>query len=150
MVKRAAAERFERLMQWSMLLGFSMVFIGQYFSNIPYSVYTNANFWMDSPALVVMRVGICMMMMAGAYLWTEYFVGAGWSWMQAMGKNSLMVYWVHVMIVYGSLVRPLKRALSIPQGALATVIVTLMMVAMSALWLAWKKRRALKSAPVAG
>ena len=150
MVKRAAAERFERLMLWSMLLGFSMVFIGQYFSNIPYSVYTNANFWMDSPALVVMRVGICMMMMAGAYLWTEYCVGAGWSWMQAMGKNSLMVYWVHVMIVYGSLVQPLKRALSIPQGALATVIVTLMMIAMSALWLAWKKRKALKRAPVAG
>ncbi|MCX6632869.1 MAG: heparan-alpha-glucosaminide N-acetyltransferase domain-containing protein [Candidatus Solibacter sp.] len=142
MVKRAAAERFERLMQWSMLVGFSMIFIGQYFSNIPYSVYTNANFWTDSPALIVIRVGICLMIMAGAYLWTEYCVGAGWSWMQAMGKNSLMVYWVHVMIVYGSLVRPFKRALSIPQAALAVLVVTLMMVVMSALWLAWKGRKA--------
>ncbi len=150
MVKRAPAERFERLMQWSMLIGFSLIFIGQYFSNIPYSVYTNANFWTDSPALVVIRVGICMMIMAGAYLWTEYCVGAGWSWMLAMGKNSLMVYWVHVMIVYGSLVLPLKRALSIPQGALATVIVTLMMVAMSALWLAWKSRKAARRATAAG
>jgi fucose 4-O-acetylase-like acetyltransferase len=80
--------------------------------------------------------------MAGAYLWTEYCVGTGWSWMQAMGKNSLMVYWVHVMIVYGSLVQPIKRTLSIAQGALAVVIVTVAMVAMSALWLAWKRRRA--------
>jgi uncharacterized membrane protein len=147
MVKRAAAERFERLMQWSMLLGFSMIFIGQYFSNIPYSVYPKSSFWNDSPALIVIRVGICMMIMAGAYLWTEYCVGSGWSWMQAMGKNSLQVYWVHVMIVYGSLVLPLKRALSIPQGALATVIVTLMMIAMSALWLRWKARKAARSAP---
>jgi len=142
MVKRAVAERFERLMQWSMLTGFAMIFIGQYFSNIPYSVYTKSSFWTDSPALVVIRVGICLMIMAGAYLWTEYCVGTGWSWMQAMGKNSLMVYWVHVMIVYGSLVQPIKRTLSVPQGALAVVIVTAAMVAMSALWLEWKRRRA--------
>ena len=81
------------------------------------------------------------MTLAGAYLWTEYCAGARWSWMQAMGKNSLMVYWVHVMIVYGSLVQPLKRTLSVEQSAVATIIVTLMMVLLSALWLRWKSRR---------
>src|ERR1035441_3589215 len=86
----------------SMLIGFALIFIGQYFSNIPSSIYTNASFWTDSPALIVIRVGICMMIMAGAYLWTEYCAGAGWSWMLAMGENSLMVYWGHVMIVLGS------------------------------------------------
>ena len=124
----------------------ALIFIGQYFSNIPYSIYTNANFWTDSPALVVIRVGICLMIMAGAYLWTEYCAGKGWSWMQAMGKNSLMVYWVHVMIVYGALIQPIKRMLSIPQAALAVGIVTAMMVAMSALWLSWKARKAEKRA----
>jgi fucose 4-O-acetylase-like acetyltransferase len=72
--------------------------------------------------------------------------------MQAMGKNSLMVYWVHVMIVYGSLIRPIKRQLNIWEAALATVIVTLMMVAMSAIWLEWKRRKtqaALAPAPAA-
>jgi uncharacterized membrane protein len=145
-VRRAAAERFDRLMQWSMLIGFSMIFIGQYFSNIPYSIYTKANFWTDSPALVVIRVGICLMIMAGAYLWTEYCAGKRWSWMQAMGKNSLMVYWVHVMIVYGALIQPIKRTLSIPQATLAVGIVTAMMVTMSALWLSWKARKAEKRA----
>jgi fucose 4-O-acetylase-like acetyltransferase len=89
------------------------------------------------------------MLMAGAYLWTEYCVGTGWSWMQAMGKNSLMVYWVHVMIDYGSLVQPIKRTFSIPQAGLATLTVTLMMVALSALWLTWKDRKAAKKSPVA-
>jgi len=149
MVKRAPADRFDRLMQWCMLIGFGMIFTGQYFSNLPYSFYTNANFWLDSPALIVIRVGICMMIMAGAYLWTEYGAGMGWSWMQAMGKNSLMVYWVHVMMVYGSLVQPIKRTLSIPGSALATVLVTAMMVALSALWLAWKARKAALRAPIA-
>ena len=143
-VKRAPAERFERLMQWCVLLGFGMIFTGQYFSNIPYSLYTRANFWTDSPALIAIRIGICLLVMAGSYLWTEYCAAPRWSWMQALGKNSLMVYWVHVMIVYGALVQPIKRTMTIPQATLATAIVTAMMVLLSALWLAWKARKAAK------
>jgi fucose 4-O-acetylase-like acetyltransferase len=61
--------------------------------------------------------------------------------MQTLGKNSLMVYWVHVMIVYGAAVRPIKRQLSIPQTVLATAVVTAMMVALSMAWFWWKGRR---------
>ena len=145
-VKREAAEKFDRLMQWSVWIGFAMIFTAQYFSNLPYSIYPRSNFWLDSPALVVIRVGIILLLMAGAYLWTEYVAGKGWSWMQTLGKNSLMVYWVHVTIVYGAVVRPIKRALSIPATALAAVIVTLMMIAMSAMWLQYRPKR--KSPPV--
>jgi fucose 4-O-acetylase-like acetyltransferase len=118
-----------------------MIFTAQYFSNLPFSFYQHANFWTDSPALVAIRTGISLLIMAGSYLWTEYCAGARWSWMQALGKNSLMVYWVHVMIVYGAVVRPIKRQLDIPQATLAFVIVTAMMVALTAVWLAWKSRR---------
>ena len=147
LVKRAPVERFERLIQWSVLIGFGMILTGQYFSNIPYSLYTKSSFWTDSPALIAIRVGLMLLIMAGSFLWTEYCAGAGWSWMQATGKNSLMVYWIHVMIVYGAVVRPIKRALSIPQSTAATVLVTLMMVVMSALWLRWKARKAAESSP---
>jgi uncharacterized membrane protein len=146
-VKRAAETRFERLMEWSVLIGFGLIFSAQYFSNLPYSIYTKSNFWLDSPALVLIRVGIILLSMAGAYLWTEYGAKAGWSWMQTLGRNSLMVYWVHVMIVYGSVVRPIKRTLNIPQAALATVLVTLAMIAMSVLWLQWKAKRATSRDP---
>ena len=140
-VKSTGIDRFDRLMQWSVLAGGIMIFAGQYFSNLPYSFYPHSNFWTDSPALIVIRVGICLLIMAGSYLWTEYCAGGAWSWMQALGKNSLMVYWVHVMLVYGALVRPLKRTMDIPQAALATAIVTGMMVALTVLWLGWKERR---------
>jgi len=139
--KRAAADRIDRLMQWSVLLGFALVFTGQYFANIPYSIYTKSSFWTDSPALILIRTGIALLLMAASYLWTEYCAGPGWSWMQTLGKNSLMVYWVHVMIVYGAIVRPIKRQLSIPQALLATALVTAMMVALSVVWLWWKGRR---------
>ena len=141
-VKRSAAERFERLMQWSVVIGFGLIFTAQYFANVPYSIYSRSNFWLDSPALVIIRTGIALLMLAGSYLWTEYCRGAGWSWIECIGKNSLMVYWVHVILVYGTLVQPLKRSLSIPLTALAVVLVTGLMVALSALWLWWKCRRA--------
>jgi uncharacterized membrane protein len=140
-VKRSPEERFERLMQWSVLIGFGLVFTAQYFSNVPYSIYAKSNFWLDSPGLVLIRVGLMLLAMAGAYLWTEYLARPRWSWMQTLGKNSLMVYWVHVMIVYGSLVRPIKRMLTIQQAAFATVLVTLAMIALSLLWLRWKSKR---------
>jgi uncharacterized membrane protein len=141
-VRTTAVERFDRLMQWSVLIGLALMFSGQYFSNIPYSLYTTSSFWTDSPALPTIRAGILLLMTAGSYLWTEYCAGPGWSWMQTMGKNSLMVYWVHVMMVYGDIFYPLKRGLSIPMTALATLILMALMVALSVWWLHWKSRRA--------
>ena len=118
----------------------------QYWSNLPYTIYTRSNFWLDNPTLVLIRLGVILLMMAGAYVWTEYGAGPRWSWMQALGKNSLMVYWVHVMIVYGSVVRPIKRTLSIPMAGLVTLAVTLMMIVMSAAWLRWKDKRGRETA----
>lgn len=141
-VKHALADRMERLMQWSLLLGLVLVVVAQYFSNIPYSIYTKSNFWTDSPTLILIRGGICLMAMTGCYLWTEYCANPGWSWMQVMGKNSLMVYWIHVMLVYGNIVRPLKQHLTTPETALATLVVTALMLGLSEAWLRRKVRKA--------
>ena len=132
-VRRAALERFERLMQWAVLIGFALVFSGQYFSNIPYSIYPRSNFWTDSPALIFIRIGIALLVLAVAFLWTEYGARARWSWMQMLGRHSLLVYWVHVMLVYGDILKPVKRALTIPQTVLATAVVAGSMVALSSL-----------------
>lgn len=139
--KRAAADRVERVMQWSVLIGVVLIFVAQYLSNLPYSVYTKSNFWTDSPGLISIRLGIMLLLGPAAYLWTEYCAGDGWSWMQTLGKNSLMVYWVHIMIVYGIFVRPIKRQLSIPQTVLATSVVAGLMLALSVWWLRRRDRR---------
>ena len=55
-----------------------------------------------------------------------------------------MAYWVHVMLVYGGLAKPLRRALNIPQAAAATIAVTAAMVALAAIKLRWMSRRAQK------
>ena len=143
-VKRTAAEQIERLLAWCVPIGFALVFTAQYFSNLPYSIYPHSDFWTDSPTLILIRAGICLLALAGAYLWTEYGAGPAWSWMQALGKTSLMAYWVHVMLVYGNLAKPLRRALNIPEAAAAIVAVTAAMVALAAAKLWWVARRAQK------
>src|SRR3954453_13476438 len=62
-IKVAGQERFDRLMQWGVLIGFALAFTGQYFSNIPYSIYTKSSFWSDSPTLVIIRAGIALTLM---------------------------------------------------------------------------------------
>jgi uncharacterized membrane protein len=140
-VKRTAPERMDRLMQWCALIGFAVIFTAQYFSNIPFSIYLAPDFWRSSPALIFIRTGISLAMLSTAYLWTEYGAAARWSWMQALGQTSLLVYWVHVMLVYGNIAKQWKRSLSIPQTALAFAIVTALMVALAAARLAWKPRK---------
>jgi peptidoglycan/LPS O-acetylase OafA/YrhL len=144
-VKRTAVERMERLLAWCVPIGFALVFTAQYFSNLPYSIYPHSEFWTDSPALILIRVGICLLALAGAYLWTEFGAGPAWSFMQSLGKTSLMAYWVHVMLVYGNVTKPFRRALSTTEAAAATVAVTAAMVALSAAKLWWTRRRAQKA-----
>jgi uncharacterized membrane protein len=140
-VKRTRPERLERVMQWSAALGFVLVFGAQYFSNLPFSLYEKSEFWIDSPGLVLIRTGVSLLALAVAYVWTEYGASERWSWMQALGKTSLLVYWIHVMMVYGDIVKPFKKNFPIWGSALATVVVTALMVGLAAGRLWWKARR---------
>jgi hypothetical protein len=140
-VRLTELARMERAMQWAALIGGTLILAGQYISNLPYSVYPKSNFWTDNPTLVLMRVGIALVLLAASYTWTEYCARPGWSWMQCLGKNSLMVYWVHLVLVYGVVTAAFQKALTIPETALATLVTIVLMVAMSALWLNWKDKR---------
>jgi uncharacterized membrane protein len=123
--------QMDRLMQWFVLLGFGLIFTAEYFANLPWSVYTKSDFWRNSPALILIRVGIILVMLAGAYLWTGLRDASGWSGIESLGKTSLLAYWVHVTLVYGGLATPIKRTLTPAGSALAAIVVTLLMVALS-------------------
>ena len=52
-----------------------------------------------------------------------------------------MVYWVHLMLVYGPLTVAFHKALPIPATITATLATIALMVGMTALWQWWKRRR---------
>ncbi len=126
-------EKTQRLMQWGSLLGFGLIFGGQYFSNIPYSIYANSQFWLNSPALVFMKLGIMLLLLSFAYLWTQYGAAGRWSWVRQLGTTSLLVYWVHTELVYGRWLWTWKENLSIAQTTVAAAVVILLMLGLSTL-----------------
>jgi len=140
-VRRTASEQMDRLMQWVVLIGLGLVLGARYCADLPYSVYAHSDFWRSSPALILIRVGIALLLLAAGYLWTEYCANRGWSWVENFGKTSLLVYWVHVMIVYGNLTNPIKRTLTLSQAALATLLVIGLMIGFSEARLRWRAKQ---------
>jgi hypothetical protein len=95
------AGNWARLMQWATLVGLSLIVVGRYVSDLSFSVYPSAEFWVDSPGLVACKMGALFLMGTAAYLWTEHLSPGGFSWVRLLGTTSLPVYWVHVELVYG-------------------------------------------------
>jgi uncharacterized membrane protein len=124
-------DNMHRTMQWAAITGFGLVMVAEYFSNLPYSLYPSTDFWINSPGLVFIKLGVILILLSMAFLWTNYSSAAGWSWVQQLGTTSLLVYWVHIELVYGQWFGYWKESLTIGQCVLASTILILAMIALS-------------------
>jgi uncharacterized membrane protein len=136
-LRLAKSEHMNRLMQWGTVLGFGLILGGQYFSNLPYSIYPKSEFWLNSPGLIVMKLGVVILFLAFAFVWTEYAVGAAFSWLRQLGTTSLLVYWVHIELVYGRWFGGAKENLSNVECAIWSVVVVLAMLGLSVVRTHW-------------
>jgi uncharacterized membrane protein len=140
-LRLAKPEHMNRLMQWGTLLGLGLVVGGQYFSNMTYSLYPKSEFWLNSPGLIVIKLGVVMLIIAFAFVWMEFAVGAAWSWLRQLGTTSLLVYWVHIELVYGRWFGAWKESLSNVQCGIGVVIVVLLMLGLSVVKARWASLR---------
>jgi uncharacterized membrane protein len=131
-----------RMMQWGALLGLALIAGGQYFSNLPFSVYPKSDFWVDSPGLIVIKLGAVMLILAFAFVWSEFAVGSAWSWVRQLGTTSLLVYWVHIELVYGRWFGSWKDSMNNIECAFAAVAVIALMLGISLLRTNWPSVRA--------
>ncbi|MCX6624437.1 MAG: heparan-alpha-glucosaminide N-acetyltransferase domain-containing protein [Acidobacteria bacterium] len=130
-IRLAGAERLDRVMQWSALLGAGLVMAGQFFSTFPYSLYPKSDFWLDSPNLTLIKLGVLLLILAFAYLWNTG--PQGWSWVRQVGTTSLLIYWVHIELVYGRWFWFWKENLTSGQCAVIAVILIALMLGLSVL-----------------
>jgi peptidoglycan/LPS O-acetylase OafA/YrhL len=120
------------------VVGLALILLGRLLADLPYSPYAQSSFWLDSPLLVFIKVGVILFVLAGAYYWTEHR-GPRWSWIQQLGTTSLLVYWVHTELVYGRWLFFWKADLDATQAALAAVAVILLMLALSTVRTRWRE-----------
>jgi len=148
MIPKVPHDAWGRVTQWGALCGFGLILLGIYCSQLPFSIYPSAEFWLDSPALIACKMGTTLLLAAAAFLWTEY-LNPGPSFVRLLGTTSLAVYWVHIELVYGNSLWFLKERLMPWQTVIAVLGVVTAMVAMSwtihryrATWRGWFGGRA--------
>ena len=125
-----SAEQLERAMQWSAVCGCALIVASQYLSNVPYSLYAKSEFWLDSPFLILIKLGVILVITAFAYLWTKHTV-TKWSWVRQLGTTSLLVYWVHIELIYGRWFSFWHSNLDLVQCTMTAVVVIGTMVLLS-------------------
>lgn len=92
-------------------------------------VYPAYDFWYTSPTYTLLKCGVALLLLGLAYLMDRV---PGPSALRQLGRTSLLVYWVHLEIVYGQWVAPGARGrLSIEEAALGVIVLALAMLALS-------------------
>jgi uncharacterized membrane protein len=118
-------------MQWFALGGLALALGAHSLSSMPLTIYAKSDFWLNGPALVLIKTGAILVFVAFAYLWTLQPSAQTWSWIRQFGVTSLLVYWVHIELVYGRWLGLVKEELTIGQTVIAAAAVTLLMLLLS-------------------
>jgi uncharacterized membrane protein len=104
-----------------------------------YAVY---DYWHTSPNFVLMRCGILLMILFGAYAWCRWGPGVvGFSPLVQLGKTSLLVYWVHIEFVYGRFSILPKGRCGVGAATAGLAVICLAMLGLSVARTRWKERK---------
>ncbi|HZQ51619.1 MAG TPA: heparan-alpha-glucosaminide N-acetyltransferase domain-containing protein [Bryobacteraceae bacterium] len=131
-------EDMGRTMLWMTSLGLGVMYVAHTLSNMPYSFYSKSEFWLNSPALTLIKVGAVMAILGVAFLWVNAGPVQRWSLFRQLGTTSLLVYWVHIELVYGRWFGVWKESLTVPQVVTYTVLLIALMTALSVLRIRYK------------
>jgi uncharacterized membrane protein len=127
---------FYRSLLWS---GGSLVLLS-YLIDIAFpGLRTRDDYWVISPAFVCLRLGIVMLLCAGAGFWTHTVHPKGRPFMLLFGRESLLVYVTHLLLLYGNfgsfnLTREVGRGFGYLEALLLTVFLVALMYGTSVLW----------------
>ncbi|HSU30400.1 MAG TPA: heparan-alpha-glucosaminide N-acetyltransferase domain-containing protein [Bryobacteraceae bacterium] len=124
-------EEMGRAMLWMTSVGVVLVVAAQYLSNLPYSIYPKSDYWLNSPGLTAVKLGIVLCILAGAFLWVNASSAQHWSVFRQLGTTSLLVYWVHIELVYGRWFGFWKEALTVQQVVIFSVALLALMTLLS-------------------
>ena len=111
--------------------GGALVALGLWLDAQPRHLYAVYDFWHTSPEFFLIRTGVLMAIVFLTYAWCRWGAGQwGFSPMIELGRQSLVVYWVHIEFVYGRFSILTKNGHGI---AVATVGLLIIFTAMTAL-----------------
>jgi hypothetical protein len=99
------AGRERRFMKWLAVLGSITVAIGVIFDHMPFSIYPAYNYWFTSPNYFLVRVGSLMLVFSAIWYIAPKLKKHA-KLLTILGIESLFVYIMHLIILYGSVINP--------------------------------------------
>lgn len=124
-------EKIARALQWTALAAAGAIVCCHYFANSGLSIYAASDYWLNSPAQVLTKQSVTLLLLAFGFLWTQRLAPGRWSWLRQFGTTSLLVYWVHIELIYGRWFWFFKESLNVEQTVVVAVLTILLMLAIS-------------------
>ncbi len=114
------------------LAGSVLIEFSRWLDAQPRQFYPVYDYWHTSPAFFLIRVGMLMVILAGAYIWCRWGAAQwGFSPVIQLGQASLLVYWVHIEFVYGRVSILPKRAMGVGGATVGLLVISLAMLALA-------------------
>ena len=124
------------------IFGIALIYAAKFTDSLRWQLYPVYDYWHTSPAFFATRVGLLLMLVLAAYAWCRWGLGqVGFSPLIQLGKTSLLVYWVHIELVYGRFHILPPRSQTILGASRGLLIIFISMLALSIARTAWKARR---------
>lgn len=121
--------------------GVALTYAARFSDSLPWQIYPVYDYWHTSPSFFLLRIGMLLVLVLGAYAWCKWGPGqVGFSPLIQLGKTSLLVYWVHIELVYGRFHILSPRSQTILGASKGLLIIFLAMLSLSLARTAWKAR----------
>lgn len=118
--------------------GLVLIYGAKFLDSRPWQVYPVYSFWTTSPSFFAIRVGMLLLLLLMAYAWCRWGPGLwGFSPLIQLGNTSLLVYWVHIELVYGKFSILRGRSQDIAGATKGLITIFLMMLALSIVRTKW-------------
>jgi uncharacterized membrane protein len=121
------------------ILGVALFFISIAIDRLPFHFYSVYDYWHTSPNFFLARIGVLLIFFPLSYAWCRWGLGAMkfrpviW-----LGQTSLLVYWVHIVFVYGHFSIMPKHEQTIASASGGILAITSAMILLAWLRLRWK------------
>jgi uncharacterized membrane protein len=112
--------------------GCVLFLIARLFDRSRLQIYPVYDYWHTSPNFFLARVGMLFGLVLLGYAWCRWGPGEwGFSPLIQLGQTSLLVYWVHIELVYGRFTILPRRSNSVAQASAGLLIIFLAMLGLS-------------------
>jgi uncharacterized membrane protein len=112
--------------------GVGLIAMARWLDRQPQRLYTVEDYWHTSPSFFLIRLGMLLLILLLSYAWCRWGAGQwGFSPLMQLGQASLLVYWVHIELVYGRLSIVPKHSVDIRTASVGLLEIFVAMLILS-------------------